>query len=310
MSSQPTVLVLGAQGRFGQVAVQTFAAAGWHVLAQSRRAQLTPSPANVSPIVCDALDVTTIVQSAAGAGVVINALNPVYTEWEQQVPPLAAAALAIARGLGARLMVPGNVYNFGRALPEALTEDTPFEPSTSKACVRIDLEAHLQSVAAQGVRSVVIRAGDFLGGPGTWFDLVIGKSLAQGKWVEPGPDDIAHAWAWLPDLAATFVQVAAVERHLPNAAVLHYAGLTLTLSELRRAVEAALGHSLVRSTMPWLIIGLAAWVAPMPRALVEMRYLWQRPHRLVDDRLRQWIGRPPQTPLNEIAQALVAQRPS
>ena len=36
--SRPTVLVLGANGRFGAAAVNAFAAAGWRVLAQLRRA--------------------------------------------------------------------------------------------------------------------------------------------------------------------------------------------------------------------------------------------------------------------------------
>ena len=40
--TRPTVLVLGAAGRFGAAAVQAFAQAGWRVLAQQRRAPATP----------------------------------------------------------------------------------------------------------------------------------------------------------------------------------------------------------------------------------------------------------------------------
>jgi len=36
--SSPIALVLGANGRFGAAAVAAFAAAGWTVLAQARRA--------------------------------------------------------------------------------------------------------------------------------------------------------------------------------------------------------------------------------------------------------------------------------
>ena len=45
-ASAPTVLVLGANGRFGLAAAQAFAAAGWHVLAQVRRDAAAGMPAS------------------------------------------------------------------------------------------------------------------------------------------------------------------------------------------------------------------------------------------------------------------------
>ncbi|MBK7685297.1 MAG: NmrA family NAD(P)-binding protein [Rhodocyclaceae bacterium] len=55
ISSSPTVLVLGAKGRFGTAAVNAFAAAGWQVRAQSRRADAS-YPAGVTAITADAMD--------------------------------------------------------------------------------------------------------------------------------------------------------------------------------------------------------------------------------------------------------------
>jgi hypothetical protein len=61
-----------------------------------------------------------------------------------------------------------------------------------------------------GVKSIVIRAGDFFGsGSGTWFDQAISKDLRKGVVTYPGPPDVPTAWAYLPDLARTFVAVAA-----------------------------------------------------------------------------------------------------
>ena len=51
--SHRVVLVLGAQGRLGAAAVAAFAASGWRVLAQARRAQAA-WPAGVVPM-CKAL---------------------------------------------------------------------------------------------------------------------------------------------------------------------------------------------------------------------------------------------------------------
>ena len=42
----PTVLILGARGRFGRAATQAFASAGWTVLAQRR----SPGPAGVGAV--------------------------------------------------------------------------------------------------------------------------------------------------------------------------------------------------------------------------------------------------------------------
>ena len=78
---RPTVLVLGAKGRFGAAAVNAFAAAGWQVRAQSRRAEAI-YPAGVEAIIADAMDSTALSAAAEGVDVVINGLSPLYTEGE------------------------------------------------------------------------------------------------------------------------------------------------------------------------------------------------------------------------------------
>lgn len=295
-TSRATVLILGANGRLGRAAAAAFAAAGWRVLAQARRALAEKHP-GLQPILCEASDTEAVLKACAGGvDVIVHGWNPPYTDWEKQVPLLTESALQIARRTGALLMLPGNVYNFGRALPAVLDEDTPQQPSTSKAAIRIALEQRLQAASAEGVRSVVIRAGDFIGGagPGTWFDLVIASKLVQGRFTYPGPMQLAHAWAWLPDLARVFVAVAERRTGLAPFEVLHYAGLTLTGCELHAACERALDRPLQVKQLPWWLLRLAGPVAPMLRALVEMRYLWQRPHRLQQRRLEQLLGNVPQ----------------
>lgn len=301
------VLVLGANGRLGRAAVQAFADAGWQVIAHLRRAARAPLPPGVQTVQADALDVATLSRAAQGVQVIVHALNPPYTDWARRLPPLTDAVLRVAEASGALLMLPGNVYNFGRALPPLLREDTPFVADHAKAAQRIALEAAL---AASPVRSVVIRAGDFLGDEGSWLDLVIARDLARGRLTHLGPDDLLHAWAWLPDLARCFVRVAeaALDRPgaLPRHAVLHHAGLALTGAQLHAAIEAACGRPLARRDFPWTLLALAAPLWPMARALRAMRYLWQRPHRLDDTRLRALIGEPPATPLATVLREALA----
>jgi len=305
-ASIPTVLILGAHRRFGQAATAAFVTAGWYVRAQSRRPDAR-WPAGVTGVQCDALREADVVRAAQGVEVIINALNPLYTDWELQARPLAANALAAAEASGALLMFPGNVYNFGKNLPPRLTADTPEIPDNSKARIRIEIEQQMRAAAARGVNSVVVRAGDFFGGQarGAWFDLVIVKSLSKGKLVYPGPTDQVHSWAYLPDLAQVFVRLAEQRGQLRGAQRFHFGGHAITGSELHGAMQQASGKSLRLNAFPWGIIRLIAPFAPMMKAVVEMRYLWQRPHALEDGPLHALLGKIPHTPLPQaLAQAL------
>ena len=296
MNSSKTVLILGAAGRLGQCLVSAFAAAGWQVIAQARKPQALP--AGVQALRCDALDVPGLVAGARSASVVVNALNPPYTEWERLLPPLAEAAQRTAQRLGALLILAGNVYNFGRELPEVLWPGTAEVGNTARAALRIDMEARMDA-AAPGLDSVVIRAGDFFGGGGrgAWFDLATVSQFKRGKVIHPGGLSTVHAWAYLPDLAATFVRVAEARERLRGHHKLHFAGHAITGQAMHQALEAASGRSLKASSLPWGVIRLAAPFVPNWRAMVEMRYLWQRPHRLDDSSLRTLIGPPLATPL-------------
>ena len=304
-----SVLILGANGRFGHAAVLAFAGAGWRVLAQVRRVPSAPWPAGTSYLTTPLHDTATLAVQAAGASVVVHAINPPYTAWREQVLPLARLGMDLAQRLDATFMLPGNVYNFGAGMPALLTETAPEVPSGEKGQIRCELEAEMAARAGQGLHSVVLRAGDFFGaGTGSWLDQAIVKSMAKGKLVYPGPLGVPHAWAYLPDLARAFVAVAERPR-VPGFERLHFAGHTLTGAQLLDAIEAAaasLGlrpaEGFRRGGMPWALIRLGGLVWPMWRSLAEMAYLWRVPHALSGAVLAQRVGVLPSTPLHEALQ--------
>jgi nucleoside-diphosphate-sugar epimerase len=300
-----TVLILGAAGRIGEALVRAFADAGWQVRAQSRKplAQALGTRPQVQAVRCDALDAEAVRDAAQGADAVIHALNPPYTDWDRLALPLVDAAIAAARASGALLMLPGNVYNFGRELPPLLTPATPEQGNTAKARIRIEIEARI--AATPQLDSVVIRAGDFFGGaqPGSWFDLALASKAASGRVIYPGPMDVTHAWAYLPDLASVFVRVASQRVRLRGPHRLHFAGHTATGEEMRQAIEAAAGRTQRSGTLPWWLFRLASPVVPMWRELLAMRYLWQRPHRLDDSALVALVGPVQPTPLRQAVKA-------
>ena len=311
-----TVLILGANGRFGGAAVAAFAAAGWRVLAQARRPQ-AGLPAGAEALSLPLDDPDALAAAARGAEVVVHAVNPPYDWWDAEILPLARQGLDVAERLGALFMLPGNVYGYGESMPALLREDTPERPTTSKGRLRVALEGEMRSRAEAGrLRAVVLRAGDFYGsGEGSWLDLVVAKDLRKGKLVYPGPLDLPHAWAYLPDLARAFVALAerSVQDGTPAFETLNFAGDTLTGTEFLDLIEAAaesLGaapaEGFRRGGMPWGLLGLAGIFVPMLKALVEMSYLWRAPHALDGARLKVRVGDLPSTPPRQaIRQALI-----
>jgi nucleoside-diphosphate-sugar epimerase len=298
------VLVIGAAGRLGQAATAAFAAAGWRVLAMARRAPSLPLP-GVTRLDVALDDTAALVAQARGVRAVVYAVNPPLTAWKAQALPLARLAMDVAEKLGASFMLPGNVYNFGEQMPARLDEATPERPSTVKGRIRCDLEAEVEARSRSGLRSVVLRAGDFFGaGHGNWFDQAIVKHIGRGKLVYPGPLDVPHAWAYLPDLARAFVAAAA--RHdLPAHARLHFEGHTLTGAELLAALErCALALGIVpeggfrHGGLPWPLIRAGGLFVPMWRELAEMAYLWRVPHRLDGSEMRRALGPLPVTDLD------------
>lgn len=311
-SSLRTVLVLGGRGRFGLAAAQAFARDGWRVLAQLRPGATAPQVAGVQWLdqaVDTPAGLQALASAAEGASVVVHALNPSsYTRraWERENGPLLKAGMAVAKALGATLMLPGNVYNFGESMPPVLLEGAPYRPSMAMGRIRTGMEEQLQAATQRGeLRAVIVRAGNFYGqGQGTWLDLAMLKGIRGGKLVFPGPLDVATPWAYLPDLAQTFVELARVHDTLAPFESLHFAGHTLSGHEWVRDLQ-DVAHTqgwlpadkaLRVGGLPWPLLGLLGPLVPSWAALSSLRYLWNQPHRLDNRRLVTIIGREPHTP--------------
>ncbi|MEO8312632.1 MAG: epimerase, partial [Caldimonas sp.] len=298
-------------GRFGLAAAQAFAAAGWHVLAHVRRDAAGGMPAGAELVRAPLAALADALAGQAAPSVVVHGINPIYTRWAEEALPAARAAMDLAEQFGARLMLPGNVYNHGEAMPARIDEATPQRPTTAKGRIRAEMEAELERRASAGrLRSTVITAGDFFGaGSGSWLDQVVVKPIARGRLDYPGDPALVHAWAYLPDLARAFVAVAA----LPDAAPFErfaFAGHSVTGDDFLAAVERAaarLGVAPARGWrhggMPWPLIRIGGLVVPMWRELAAMSYLWRVPHALDGSRL---AARCPTLASTSLETALVA----
>lgn len=205
--------------------------------------------------------------------------------------PFACNVLAAAKESGATVMIPGNVYNYGTSIGTNMREDQLFAADTPKGKLRVQVEKLFEDAAHDGVRSIVLRGGDFFGGKRleTWLDLMILKDLRKGKFVWPGPYDIPHAFAYLPNFAETFVRMAHIRQSLPAYSALNFEGHTLTGNQMKQAVEEITGKTLKAGNVPWLVLRIIGLFNPVLKAVVEMSYLWRAPHSLDGQKLAKLV---------------------
>ncbi len=302
------ILILGAAGRLGKAAAEGFRDAGWEVVSLVRPGAAARAAQGTLVAEVNLRDHAAVKAAAQGAQVVFNALNPTLLEWQGQVPLFTNIAIIAAQSAGATLMFPGNVYNFGEGMPETLDETTPMRPTTRKGILRADAEEQMRDATLEGLpRVIILRAGDFFGsGSGAWFDRVITRNLAQRRVIYPGPLDVAHPWAYVPDLVVTLVRLAAIRDALGAFTTLGFPGYTLTGQQLTRELGKVVQRGLRMDAMPWLMLRLLAPIMPTFRDLRDMSYLWKVPHRIDGTALHETIGDIPQTPIDlAIAKSLV-----
>ncbi len=224
-------------------------------------------------------------------------------------PPSAVADAVISAfgGAGKPYIHTGGLWIHGPSTD--LTEETPFHPTTEKGRIRCAMEDLFRGEAEAGrVRTIVLRAGDFFGGTGSgsWFDLVVAAKMKKGVYTAPGPADLVHEWAYLPDFAVAFVAVARNLDKLGIYEALNFPGHAVTDLEIMAAAEKALARPLKMTSMPWWVLRAGSPFVPMWREIVSMSYLRFEPHRLVSARLADIIGEIPHTPLDRaVSEALV-----
>ena len=303
------ILVLGGAGRFGRAAALAFRTAGWQVASLVRGTSAAAAAPGTEIIEVDARDTESVIAAATGADVVLHALNVPYTDWARLAVPFADTAIAAAQRSGATLVFPGNVYNYGAAMPALIDETTPMQPTSRKGAMRVAIEARMRDAASTGLRTIVLRAGDYFGGEGlgSWFDRVVIKEISAGHLSYPGPLDIVHEWAYLPDLAQALVRLAEARAQLAPFAEFGFPGHAVTGRAFTTAIARACRREFKVDFMPWRMLRLMGIVVPVFRELSELSYLWSTPHAIDGTRLSAIIGEPPHTPLDEaITDALAA----
>jgi nucleoside-diphosphate-sugar epimerase len=256
-----TVLILGASGIFGGACARAFAQAGWQVRRYDRKAG-------------------NMAAAAQGADLIVNGLNPPnYHDWDNLLPKITAEVLTAAEASGATVLLPGNVYVFGKE-PGPWSDTTPHRPLARKGRLRAELEAAYRAAAARGARVIVLRGGDFIDGTGrddvmAYYYL---RGVKSGK--VTGLAGVTRAHAFLPDFARAAVALAERRAELPEFADIPYPGHAFDGEALRAEVQRQTGRKMRLAAFPWTMIRLLSPFWELARELGEMRYLYETPHRI------------------------------
>lgn len=280
-----TALILGASGRFGRTATAALTAAGWHTRPFARGGD-------------------DLMIAAQGADVIVNGWNPPYDKWAKDVPGLTVQVIKAAQATGARVVLPGNVYVYGPEASDVFSPTTPHRATNPLGKIRIEMEAAYREA---GVKTLILRAGDFLDteASGNWFDMVMAKRVDRGIFEYPGNPDLPHAWAFLPDMTRAMAMMLAQEDRLPRFLEVGFEGYTLTGRELAHGCSRIVGRPVRLSKTQWWPIRLASPFWKLGRHLLEMRYLWNKAHRIDGEALASYLPEFRATPLDQaLAQAL------
>jgi nucleoside-diphosphate-sugar epimerase len=300
-----TALVVGATGGVGGETAAALLARGWKVRALHRRPEQAAKTAvdpRIEWVAGDAMDAASVVAAARGASVIVHAANPPgYRNWKGLVLPMLDSTIAAARAVGARVVLPGTVYNFGPEVLPRVSETAEQRPRTRKGAIRVEMERRLRD---SGVPALVVRAGDYFGprtSKNSWFGQGIVTPGRPLRWLAyPGKANVGHAWAYLPDVARTIALLLDRASELEPFAVFHFRGhwfdRGIDLAEAARRVAAA--HRAWILPFPWFLVYLLAPFVETFREMIEMRWLWQHPLELVNDRLVAFLGEEPHTPLD------------
>jgi nucleoside-diphosphate-sugar epimerase len=306
MQTQRTALVIGANGGIGQATCLALLQHGWRVRALVRKAP-SDQP-NIDWRTGDAMNRSDVVDAAAGVDVIVHAVNPPgYRNWNRLVLPMLDNTIAAARASGARIVLPGTVYNYGPDASPLLREDAPQHPPTRKGEIRTEMERRLQAASEAGIRVLVLRCGDFFGprAGNNWFAQGLvqsGKPLTRLTY--PGDYALGHGWAYLPDVAETLTRLLDRESELARFERFHFGGHWLDGHAMLAAMRRATGDDRIKATrFPWWLVCLASPFNETMRELWKMRYLWRMPVQLDDSKLRAFLGNDIYTPIDQAVRA-------
>ena len=294
------LIVIFGTGPVGCWAARSLVERGLTVRAVNRSG-MRPAllPTEVELRTADASDDRLAAGAAAGANVVVQALNPPYDRWLEAFPPLQKAVMAAAERHGARYVSVENLYMYDTSAP--IREDSRLAPSSRKGELRWRMGEEVMAAHLRGqLRTTQLRSADYYG-PGVtgsaWGERVFGPLVAGKSAQLTGSLDVPHAVAYIEDVGRAVAELAVRDEALGRVWIAPHAPAR-TQREMVAIAAAAAGVEPRASGMGPLMMRLGGLFVPMAREMVEMMYQFMRPFEVDSGRIERDLGLAA-TPLEE-----------
>jgi nucleoside-diphosphate-sugar epimerase len=275
------ITILGSGGAIANELSALLAARGTAFRQVSRKGS-GASGANET-IAADISDKDQALRAVAGSSVVFLLVGLKYDHrvWQQAWPPIMANTIEACKRAGAKLVFFDNVYMYGR-VRGAMTEETPYRPSSRKGEVRARIATSLEDAWKSGsLTAMIARSADFygpraaLGIPNVLFFEPFSKRQKANCLIS---DFLPHSYIYVPDAARALLTLVETDSawnqiwHLPTApsppsgrGFIEMAADAMGVKPKHRV----LGRKLLR---------VAGWFNPMIREVNEMLYQNDSPY--------------------------------
>jgi nucleoside-diphosphate-sugar epimerase len=275
------ITILGAGGAISNEVVSLLAARKLPFRLVGRSPVLKPGASEV--VFADLSDRDQTEQAVAGSSVVfvLAGLKYDHKVWAQLWPRIMANTIEACKRANARLIFFDNVYMYGR-VAGAMTEDTPFNPSSKKGEIRARIASTLIKEWQSGsMTAMIARAADFYGPDaktGIPNAMVFEPMSKKQKAMCLVNDSLAHSYTYTPDAAEALMTLAEAESawnqtwHLPTAPN------PLTGKEFITQAAQAMGVAPKYRVLRPLMVRIFGWLNPVVGEVYEMLYQNDSPY--------------------------------
>jgi nucleoside-diphosphate-sugar epimerase len=279
--------ILGANGVIGR---ELSRALSQHTTA-IRQVSRSPRRENDTDevVAADLLDAAATAQAVAGSDVAYLTAGLKYDleVWREQWPRVMRNVIDACKRSGTRLVFFDNVYAYGR-VDGAMTEETPFNPTSGKGEVRAQIASTLLDEVRTGeIQAMIVRAADFYG-PGAEQSIsqaTVFDRIASGKtpqWI--GNADAVHTFTYTPDAGRALAVLGRTPEAYGHTWHVPASKERLTVSEFVRLACEAAGRPYRIQVAPRWLLRIMGVFTPALRENMEMMYQYE--HDYVFDSTR------------------------
>lgn len=269
------ITILGAGGAIGNELVKLLAGRGFPFRLVSRKP--TPAAGAAEVVAADLADRDQTIRAVAGSDTVFLLVGLKYDRkvWAELWPRIMANTIESCKRANARLAFFDNVYMYGK-VAGAMTEETPFNPSSRKGEIRARIASSLIDEWKGGrLTAMIARAADFYG-PGAKFGLpnaLVFEPMSKGQ--KPMclvNDSLPHSYTYTPDAAQTLLKLTETDSawnqtwHMPTAVN------PLTGREFILRAAEAMGATPNYQVLSRPMVRIYGWFKPVVGEIYEMLY--------------------------------------